>query len=615
MPKRTFLSILIVVFVLSVTALGLVLKKNNFIFKADTLSNKDKFAQTEKTYASEPSLPVDGELLVKFKEGTTKDKKDKFLAKHGAKVKDSIPQIGVDLISVATLNSPEEKAKEIRKADSDTIEFIEPNYTANQALTPNDPFFPLAQTQLQSLGAKSAWDITVGDPSVVIAVLDSGIDYTHPDFQGGRLIRGPDIVNNDDDPWDDYGHGTITTGVVGATTNNGIGIAGATWSNRILVIKVAGSNNWVSWSDMAKGLTYAADYGARVALLEAAGPSSGSTLESAIKYAYGKGTVMVAPTGNFVDPPQYPAAYPEVIAVSGINGSNQWHTGYGPYISVTAYSSGVYTTSACYPQYPCYRYGTAGGTSVAAPFVAGAAALVLSVNPALSPAQVRDIIQKSADDLGDPGWDQYYGWGRVNLYKAVVMAGGVIPQPTKGTITGKVTQSGTAIPVIGATVEAKQSGVSKGTAQTLSDGSYTFSLDAGSYDVTVSATNYVSQTRTGVSVTAGGTTSGINFALSLIAAPDTTPPTVSLTYPANGQTIKMGTKVNIAATATDNVKVTKVEFYINGFLKAADTASPYSYTWNTRGKGISAGTYTILAKAYDAAGNISQSQISVTLTK
>lgn len=362
-----------------------------------------------------------GQILVRFKPGTPMSAMAQIHRQNGSRFLDEIPQIGMQKV---TAPRGWELDRVRRYAANPNVEFAEPDYFVKPALRPNDPYFWYNgvswQEQLRRLGAEQAWDITVGDPSVVVAVLDSGIDYTHPDFQGGRLILGPDFANNDGNPYDDYGHGTIVTGVLGATTNNGVGISGATWNNRILAVKIAGADGYATWSWMAKGLTYAADQGARVANISFSSPYSSSTIANAVSYAYQKGVVTIAAAGNSDVPPQYPAAYPEVIAVSGIDGGDLWDCGYGPYIGVCAYSSGVYTTRP--PFGTSYYYGTWGGTSVAAPFVAGAAALVLSVNPALTPDQVRDMICRTADDLGAPGWDQYYGWGRVNLYQAVLAA-------------------------------------------------------------------------------------------------------------------------------------------------------------------------------------------------
>lgn len=464
----------------------------------------------EKITKSNPQPPVQDHILVKFKDKVSDEKKNEIHAKTGGKVKDEISQIDVEIVQIPPGKGidPETFVETYKANFKEELEYAEPDYLVEPTLSANDPYWVYHwQLPLEALGAASAWDITTGNPSVVIAVLDSGIDYTHPDHQGGRLILGPDFANNDNDPYDDAGHGTIVTGVVGASTNNGVGIAGATWGNKILAIKIAGSNGYSTWSWMAKGLTYAADQGARVANISFASPTSSSTIANAVSYAYQKGVVITAAAGNSVAPPQYPAAYPEVIAVSGINGSDQWLYGYGPYISVTAYA-GAYTTQN--PFGTPYYYGSWGGTSVAAPYVAGAAALVFSVNPSLTPAQVRDIIQRTADDLGDPGWDQYYGWGKLNLYKAVLAAkNGVMP--TTGTISGHVTSNGTALS--GATITALQSGVAKGQSTTSSDGSYALpNLTAGTYDIKAEKTGYTTQTQTGKAVSAGQVTT-VDFAL------------------------------------------------------------------------------------------------------
>lgn len=509
--KRIILSILLAVLVLSLAGLLVTLHKAGFFVKSDV----EKAAKEDKITKGEPQPPVKDHILVKFKANVSEEKKQQIHEKTGGKVKDKINQIGVEIVQIPPGKGidPEAFVETYKGNFKEELEFAEPDYLVQPALSPNDPYWVWDwQPKLARLGAEQAWDITTGNPSVVIGVIDSGLYYTHPDFQGGRVILGPDYANNDNDPWDDYGHGTITTGVLGATTNNGVGIAGTTWGNRLLIIKmykydaagVYGSHGW-----MAQGLVFAADYPVKVALLEGAGPAYSSTLANAVKYAYGKGVVMVAPTGNYVDPPQYPAAHPGVIAVSGIDGWDKWATGYGPYVAVCAYASGVYTT--CAALVTNYYYGTAGGTSVAAPFVAGAAGLILSVNPELTPAQVRDIIQKTADDLGDPGWDQYYGWGRVNLYKAVVAASGYAS--TTGTISGKVTDVSNGTALSQATISALQAGAVKAQSQTDVSGNYTLpNLSAGTYDVKAEKPNYQTQTQSGKSVTAGGTTT-VNFVL------------------------------------------------------------------------------------------------------
>ena len=611
--KIGLLSILVLVVVLGGV---LFLQKNNMLFKADSVNKEPGKEEIE---VSDPQAPTDNELLVKFKSTATKEKKDKFLAKHGAKIKDSIDQIGVDVLSVPTPNSPEEKAKEIRKQDSDDIEFVEPNGSYQLMTIPNDPWFANWQGGPKQINMPQAWDVTTGSSSVKIAIVDTGVDSTHEDLQG-RVLPGYDFYSNDNDAMDENHHGTHVAGIIGAVTNNAKGIAGITWENPILPIKVAGAQTLLSHSNIAKGLTYATDQGAKVINMSFGGDTS-STMKSAVDYAYGKGVVLAAAAGNkTLGGPEtmsvvYPAAYPNVLAVGAADGWNLTSStsATGPELDVLAPDVSL---STCLLN----RYENLGGTSMSAGYVSGLAGLILSVNPLLTPAQVMDIIRNGAKDVYTAGFDSMSGYGVIDAYKSLTLAGGTggtpppPPAPTKGILSGKVTESGTSIPVVGSTVMVKQSGIVKSTSVTSSDGSYSFSLDAGTYDLTFSAANYTSQTKTGV-VISSGTTTLANVALSLVPAPDTTVPTVSISTPTAGSTATLGSKVVINATASDNTAVSKVEFYVNGALKSTDTASPYSYSWNATGKGVAAGTYTITAKAYDAAGNISVSTTTINLIK
>lgn len=369
---------------------------------------------------------VPGRILVRFKAGTSLEKRLNAHAEYGGVLSHVLPDLDVQIVQVP----PEKMAQALAAYRADRrVAYAEPDYLAYGQLTPNDTYYATYQYGPQKIQADLAWDVTTGDPGVVVAVVDSGADLGHPDLQG-KLVSGWDFVNNDADPTDDYGHGTHVTGIIAALTNNGVGIAGIGYSTRVLVVKVLDSNNSGTYSGIAQGIVYAADQGARIINLSLGGTEFSQTLLDAVEYAWSKGALLVAAAGNWASSaPFYPAAFEHVMAVAATDANdNRWtSSNYGSYISVSAPGVNVYSTN--WNKTSGTGYGYRSGTSMAAPHVSGVAALLLAQNPARSNVQLWSIIEGSADDLGAAGWDAYYGHGRVNAYRAVTY-GGTTPSPT-----------------------------------------------------------------------------------------------------------------------------------------------------------------------------------------
>jgi len=307
------------------------------------------------------------------------------------------------------------------------VAYAEPDYLVRAMVTPNDEFYNRLYA-LPRIGAEQAWDLTTGNPNILVAVIDTGVYAGHPDL-GGNVVGGIDLVNGDDDASDDEGHGTHTAGIIAAVGNNGRGVAGVCWQCRILPIKALDVEGAGSAFDVARAVRYAADRGAKVINLSLGGENDARVLHDAIIYATNRDVLVVVAAGNEAtegNPVEYPAAYPEVLAVGATDAADAhaFFSNYGAYVDIVA--PGVDIGSTLWLPDEDEAYGPATGTSEAAPFVAGLAGLIWSANPALKNADVRRILLETVDDLGPPGRDDLFGAGRINAARAVAAA---LPAP------------------------------------------------------------------------------------------------------------------------------------------------------------------------------------------
>jgi subtilisin family serine protease len=298
-----------------------------------------------------------------------------------------------------------------------SVVFAEPNHIRRQLRIPRDEVVG-EQWALPVIRAFDAWEITTGG-EVTIALLDTGVSPTHPDLQGA-LLPGFDFFNLDDDPRDDDGHGTYTAGVAAARGDNGIGVAGVCWSCRILPVKVLNRRGFGDDATIAAGIRFAADRGARVISMSLGGPEDTRVMREAVAYARERGALIVAASGNGQaagNAPNYPAAYPNVLAVSATSRTDTVtsFSTTGEFVDIAAPGAGVWSTF--WSRDAGDTYGVANGTSAACPHVAGAAALLMSARPDLSADQAGELLLLGADDLGAPGRDAAYGFGRLNLLR------------------------------------------------------------------------------------------------------------------------------------------------------------------------------------------------------
>src|SRR5215218_5727197 len=347
-------------------------------------------------------------------------------------------RVGRTAFRVVTVPRDRRRAALIRLRADARVVAAEPDYVRRAAAEPGDPFWAKsgAQQPLRLLRAPAGWELQHA-AGATVAVVDSGVDPDHPDL-ADRLLPGRDYVGGDLDPRDDTigdarGHGTQVAGIAAAATDNGRGIAGVGWGARILPVKVLDRFGSGYDSDIAAGMTWAADQGADVINLSLGGAADSAVLRDAVDYAGGRGSAVVAAAGNDGGRAiSYPAAIPAVIAVSAgtRTGEPAYFSNHGPWVDLSAPGYEVLTTDLV--EGPGEGYVFASGTSFAAPHVAGAAALVSAQHPDWSPAQVAGRLRSSAQDLGPPGIDPYHGAGRLDVAAALGAARAPASAPPPG---------------------------------------------------------------------------------------------------------------------------------------------------------------------------------------
>jgi len=299
--------------------------------------------------------------------------------------------------------------------------YVEPNLQYQTFMVPNDTFWK-NQWGPAKIRADYAWNTTIGSSAVIVAVIDTGVDYNHPDLAANYVPLGYDWVNNDRDPIDDMGHGTHVAGIIGAVINNAQGIAGLA---QVSIMSEKGLDSYGSgyYDDLSNAIINATDAGADIISMSWGGSTSSSVLHDALKYAYEKGVLLVAAAGNSGSTAKhYPAAYDEVVAVTATNEVDQpaWFTTYGDWVELSAPGDYIISTiSSIHDPRFSYPYDYLSGTSMATPHVSGVAALVWSLFPTMSRDVLRFHLRDTADDLGAAGFDVFYGYGRINAQRAV----------------------------------------------------------------------------------------------------------------------------------------------------------------------------------------------------
>lgn len=309
-----------------------------------------------------------------------------------------------------------------------------------------------SQWGLQTLNATSAW-LTGDATGQVVAVVDTGVDASHPDLSG-VVLPGTDLVSpGGDGRTDANGHGTHVAGVISAVSDNGVGGSGLAVGARILPVRVIAADGSGWDSDAAAGLVWAADHGADVVNLSFGGPDRSPVMDQAVQYALSKGVSVVVAAGNegdVGDPVEWPAATPGVIAVGAVDVAGvrpSWSSS-GSHLAVVAPGVGIVSTVPTAVN--ASGYASWSGTSMAAPFVSAAVALLRRAQPMLTPAAVRSRLVSTADDLGPVGFDPAYGAGRLNVLAAEAVPAPVEVTNTPPVMTARISASRATTPYVGA---------------------------------------------------------------------------------------------------------------------------------------------------------------------
>lgn len=332
------------------------------------------------------------ELMLKFQPDASPAEIAGILEKYGLSpltaADDPLLNLGFVKASIGDWRSPGEV---IAKLVQETrLQSPEPNYVANLFQSP-DPLYPL-QWYVRGMGFDRLWKRAGAGAEIPVAVLDTGVDGRHPDLQG-KVLSGYDFVRGSKNADDNHGHGTFVAGIIAANAGNGIGIRGLCDRAFIIPVKVLDENGWGTYEEVARGIVYAADRGARVINLSLGGYGASWLLRAAVDYAVGKGAVVIAAGGNDgVEMPVYPAGYPGVIGVGALSPDGKpWaNSNRGRYIDIFAPGVDIVSTG------PNGGYVRAAGTSGAAPMVSALAAFLLSEHPDQSVRGIEHLIREEA---------------------------------------------------------------------------------------------------------------------------------------------------------------------------------------------------------------------------
>ena len=317
---------------------------------------------------------------------------------------------------------------------------------------PDDTLYATTQADMPLIGMPAAWTLSTGSPSVVVAILDTGYEGTHPDLAAIPTVSPYNARTGSTSVTDGYGHGTHVAGTIAAQTNNAIGVAGIAPGATIMPVKVMDSSGNGYWSDFLEGVDWARTHGASVINLSLGGPLTSSQVaafQPTFDAAYHAGVLVVAAAGNNNNSNGfYPASFAHVVSVSATNNNDAKasFSNFGPAVDLSAPGVTIEST------FKGATYQTMSGTSMATPHVVGLAALIRSYHPTYTVDEVVSAMELTAKDLGTTGRDDYFGYGRIQAADALAwVAPDTIPPTARLTVptNGSINVGETARPIVG----------------------------------------------------------------------------------------------------------------------------------------------------------------------
>jgi subtilisin family serine protease len=554
-----------------------------------------------------------GRILVEPRAGLSADELAKILKVHGGKGR-KIGQSNMHIVDLPANAS--EKAVVALLKNHPNLKYAELDKRVAVSATTNDTYLG-SEWHISKIGADVAWDKTQG-AGVTIAILDSGVDGTHPDL-AASMVPGYNIYDNNTNTADVCGHGTKVAGAAAASANNAAGVAGVAGQAKIMPVRIAYVDPtygcYAYYSTIASGITWAADHGARVVNVSYAYLPTSSAVISAANYLKSKGGLMFASAGNYArDEGFTPTDSMISVSATDSNDNLAGFSSFGNFVSLSAPGAGIYTTVQG------GSYSAVNGTSFSAPVAAGVAALMMAANPSLSNTKIESLMYSTAVDLGAAGRDAAFGYGRVNAAAAVqAAASSAAPvdstAPTVSIASPSASSSVSGIVVVNVNA-ADNVGVARvelkvNNTVVASDTASPFSFSWDSNGVANGMNSLVAVAYDAAGNVASSTPVSVNVA-NAVTPPvaDTAAPSLAITNPTSGGTVTGNVSIVLNASDNSGAAGISMSLYIDGALKASGSGSTMSYSWNTRK--ANSGTHTIQAVARDKAGNTTNTQVQVT---
>ncbi len=574
-------------------------------------------------------------LIIKYKRRTTDSLVREAIArKHRLQIKKYLPMSDLHVYQVPAGTDKANMADIIKELkQNDQIQYVEPDYIVSVSTVPNDPSYSqlyglhnsgqTGGTADADIDAQEAWGLTTGSSNVIVAVIDTGVDYNHNDLAANMWhnpgetpgdstdndgngyiddVYGINAITNTGDPWDDHYHGTHCAGTIGGVGNNGSGVVGVCWNVKIMALKFLDSGGSGYSSDAITCIEYAVANGAHIMSNSWGGGGFSQALNDAIVAAKNAGVLFIAAAGNSGSnndvSPHYPSSYAvdNVIAVAATdhNDSLAYFSCYGPTsVDVAAPGVNIYSTV------PNNGYNSLSGTSMATPHVAGLAALIKADDPTATWQQIKSRILDTVEiKAGLQG--KIVTEGRVNAYDALTNT----PRP-EVTITAPTANSfisgSTAVQVTVTQEELitkMEFFVDDQLKNTITAAPWQYDWDTTAetddmHEVKVVVTDNLSRT---------------SFSMVQVRVHNAAAPGVFISQPADGTTVSG--VVNIEAEAFYPAGLSKVEFYIGDVKIGEDTTEPYQLTWVSRD--VDNGTHQLKAKAFGTDLEVGESSVSIT---